>query len=311
MTTQINLDIVWAETGGISDPGDPKWAQGWQAEIPTFQHFNFLLNSLDRNSLSLMESGNWQWQEGIGFEVGASVRESGVQYHCTSAHTSSVANQPSTDALENFWVKAPLYGTGTPLKALGVAVREANVRASGTTWTGNDLTLENSSALLSLATTGGSKNWLMGNIGGELAVVDVDTTFAPDGRSIALSEPTVHRLYHEGHKPTVAEVAGAVEEAPQDGVLYSRLDGAWSKVTSTVVQAEPPPPSIGDGQGWFNLEDGKLYIDIDDGDSSQWTPANPPQVPVSNAIDVAFNNVGTPLVASTVQDALVELSLLP
>jgi len=70
------------------------------------------------------------------------------------------------------------------------------------------------------------------------------------------------------------------------------------------VVSDTAPTNTGAGTGWYNLEDGQTYIDIDDGDSTQWVPANPPQVieainlssggqVKANAISTGLNIVGT------------------
>jgi hypothetical protein len=84
-------------------------------------------------------------------------------------------------------------------------------------------------------------------------------------------------LFHEGHLPTAAEVVGSLVDAPSDGSSYGRESGNWVKVATAVVSDSPPPVSTGEGL-WFNLADGQLYIDINDGDSTQWVIANPPLV---------------------------------
>jgi len=303
MTTQLNLDIVWASTGGLTVR--PDWTQGWFSEIPSFQQFNYLLNAMDRNSLSLAESGDWQWEAAIAYEVGATVLESGVQYHCITQHTNEL---PSTDTLLNYWVKAPTYGTGTPQKNLGLSVREVNVRAAGNVWSGHDVTIENSSALTQYATLTGSDNWLMGNVGGNLVAIKTGATQVPDDRSIAIGAPNVFKLFHEGNLPTVAQIVGAVEEAPEDGKLYARVDGGWTVVTSTSVSETVPQAAVGAGAGWYNLTDGQFYIDIFDGDTSQWVLASPPIIPNYSAVDVEYDDTVSGL-GDNVQAALDTLGL--
>ena len=75
--------------------------------------------------------------------------------------------------------------------------------------------------------------------------------------------------------------------APASGQVYEFGDYTYTfdgvKWTSVVKYNSPsfkvqdtPPPKEGKGSGWYNLSDGTLYIDIDDGDSFQWVPASPP-----------------------------------
>ena len=310
MTTENNLHLVWGSDGsGLTDPGIPKWTLGWVSEIPTYQQFNYLLNVLDGNMLSLAEKGKWAWNAAINYEVGATAVELGVEYHCIAAHLNQ---QPSGDAVEAYWVKAPTFGTGAGVKSQGLALKLVNTRAA-TTWGGNDITLENANSLV--AYNSSTKNWLMGNVSGNLVAIDVDTTTQPDARNIAIGQPTTFKLFHEGNEPDVSQVVNAVEEAPLSGRTYARKGDTneWLEVTSTTVSDEPPPPVQGAGQGWFNLRDGQFYIDIDDGDatggvSAQWVPANPPSFPEL----IPYDNGTTGMSATDMQAAIDELhSLLP
>jgi len=301
MTTQVNLDLIWALTGGVTDPGDVKYNTGWVSEIPTFQNFNFVLQNHSKNLLALAEAGEFDWQTEIAYTAGTKVIRAGKIFTCRADNT---AEDPSLDTPGDFWIAGTIFGDVAPTDArkdLGVQIKNVNPRNSATTWDGSDETIHNASALIELVTTNvASKNWLLGNVSGELVVIDLDTDIIPDGRSIAVAEPTTHRLFHEGHPPVVAEVAGAVEDVANDGIIYARKDGAWVVVAGNIVADEPPPPSIGSGTGWYNLADGKYYIDINDGDSSQWVPANPPLIP-----DMVAELIGyTGELGANVQEAL-------
>ena len=62
-----------------------------------------------------------------------------------------------------------------------------------------------------------------------------------------------------------------------EGGPLSIVDNAISiDNNSTTVSATPPYPAAGTDRRWFNVSDGKTYIDINDGDSSQWVLENPP-----------------------------------
>jgi hypothetical protein len=298
MANQINLNLLWADLGGKTDPTDTKWEDGWVAEIPTYQNFNYVLHATESNLLHLAENGAFQWQTEINYEKGTFVRDGGFEWFCITANT---GNKPSDDTTNSYWTNGKIVGR-TPVTPYtqkhGLYVANVNDRTL-TTWSGNDVTLENDTTLVAFNTTGTSTdNLIFGNVGGELVVVDVGSAVVPDGRTLALSNNKVHRLYHEGHPPNQTEVAGTVPEAPTDGKLYSRKNQNWVKASSTEVQTQPPPPNSGAGGGWYNLDDGQLYLDVDDGDSSQWVPASPTIIP-SNRDPNALNDI--------VQDATPEL----
>jgi hypothetical protein len=279
MANQINLDLLWADLGGKTDPTDTKWEGGWVAEIPTYQNFNYVLHAMESNLLHLAENGAFQWQTEINYEKGTFVRDGGFEWFCITANS---GNKPSNDATNSYWTNGKIVGR-TPVTPYtqkhGLYVANVNDRTL-TTWSGNDVTLENDTTLVAFNTTStATDNLIFGNVGGELVVVDVGNAVVPDGRTLSLSNNKVHRLYHEGHPPKQTEVEGTVPEAPNDGRLYARKGSNWVKSSSTDVQTQPPPPNTGAGGGWYNLDDGQLYLDVNDGDSSQWVPASPPIIP--------------------------------
>jgi hypothetical protein len=310
MTDQSKLNLIWAETGGVTDPGDLKYETGWIAEVPTFQNFNFVLQNATLNALSLCEKGVYGWETTINYEVGSKAKggTSGKYYTSIAAHT---GQDPDLDVSNNYWVLGSSFGDGTSLQVQhGLLVKDVNVRASSTTWAGSDITLINSSALVQYNTSNGTvKNWLMGNISGELACVDVGTVGTADDRAIGLNEAGTYRLFHEGHPPTQGEVAGTFPDAPADGKIYGRRNNGWIVVTATTVSTAPPPALSGAGAGWYNLDDGQTYTDVEDGDSAQWASASPPIMPQSQSSATAFNNAISPNIDGTnAQDAIDELA---
>jgi hypothetical protein len=289
MTTQRNLNLVWASNGGTSDPSDAKYTLGWEVEIPSFQNFNFVLNNNSRNILVGAEQRHHNWENSISYVSGARVLGSdGTYYTCIEGN---IGNDPTTDEINNYWITGDFISAGvsddgvaklTPEQEHGFLLENMGLSSASDTWTTNDLTISNSSAFIGLYNkVAESDNLVLGNSRGELVVFNAGQTTSPDGRSVLPNNANVHRVYHEGNKPVIGDVTGGVEEAPNDGKYYARKNKTWLQVTSTTVSNELPPALLGSGQGWFNLADGHLYIDIEDGDSSQWVPANPPQVILS------------------------------
>jgi hypothetical protein len=298
MTNTVNLSKIWAETGDSTDPGDAKYEQGWVAEKPTFQNFNYILQATSKNLLSLAEKDIFPWQEGIAYEQGARVISPlGKVFTCKTAHTgvSPNINDPDQDSTRSYWV----YGTtfsrlADPFsnldQTLGVYLNEVSESFVGTSslWNSNDLTIKAfKRALIGLYSkssgTSPDKNLLFGNVDGNLVVIDIDDLELPDGATELVPSATnkAYKIYHEGNKPTLDDIDNSIEEAPEDGKLYARQNKAWVEITNTHVSVAPPPAVEGGGTKWYNLEDGTLYVDINDGDSSQWVTASPP-----NALDV-------------------------
>ena len=310
MTDQINLGLIWAKNGGVTAVPEVKYESGWVAEIPTYQNFNYMVQGIDQNLLHLAEYSSYVWQGNINYKVGSKVLSSdGRLMTCVQGN---IDQDPMTDSTGSYWVEGRHIGADPDVltKADGLLV-ELTPR-TGNLYNGQDQTVVNNLPLVVLETTSGTtKNWAVGNVGGEVTVSDLGTSGAPDNRDLSKGQGNTHRVFHEGHLPTASEVVGGVEEAPTNGKLYARkgltaASGEWVTVTSTSVTNEPPPPTSGAGQGWYNLADGRFYVDINDGDSSQWVPASPPMVPVSAASNVTYDDTVNDL-GSTVQEAISTL----
>mgnify|MGYP003648036906 CR=1 FL=1 len=274
MTVQNDLERVWASTGAVTDPNAANYAQGWLAEIPTFQEFNYVLRNATQNTLSLAERGVFVWQVDIAYRVGAEVDHAGITHTCIIAHTGIT---PSNDT---YWTKGTVLGTlaSNAMSSHGVLIRDVNTRAGVGSWSGNEITLQNTNAVIAFNIPS-ADNWLLHNVNGEMGVTNVTSAGTPDGRAMSYSSPNTHRLYHEGHPPTQSEVANTIPANPNNSTLYARRGTNWVAVTANVISDTPPDPVTGTGTGWYNLEDGQYYLDIDDGDSSQWVTANPPLIP--------------------------------
>tara|TARA_R110000744_G_scaffold208461_14_gene327208 strand:+ start:1160 stop:4234 length:3075 start_codon:yes stop_codon:yes gene_type:complete len=278
MTDQVNLGLVWASGGGTENPGDTKFTDGWISEIPTFQEFNFMLNALDSNTLHFAENAMFDWQADINYEPGARIYDATTAkiYTCRAAH---INQAPTGDVSFSFWVEGWLVGSDFASLVQSDGFKIELTARTGTTYDGQDVTLVNNIPMLKLSTTDTSINWAIANVAGEICVVDLGNSGSPDGRNLSKGAGNSHRVFHEGHFPDVSEVVDAVEEAPNDGGLYARINEGWTVVTSTIVSTAPPPAVVGAGQGWYNVDDGQFYLDINDGDSSQWVNANPPVIP--------------------------------
>jgi hypothetical protein len=310
MTTQSNLPLIWALNGGSIDPGDIKYQDGWIAQIPSYQNFNFVLQNNSKNILVAAEQGYYEWDAAIAYAKGATVLSSGTRYFAMSANTGI---DPSTDTSFATWT------TGTTLSSSGswgLTYRDGfklgtvNVRTSSNLWGGNDLTLQNGSPNVFFRTaSGAAKNWLLSNVSGNMVLVDCATVSQPDDRDISIGGANTYKLYHEGFKPTQTDVSGTIPDAPADGPIYGRSNTAWVKVTSTTVSTSPPPAVAGSGQGWYNLDDGTMYVDVNDGNTSQWVPASPPTLPFSDAGTNVIRYIGGESGTYTIPDGLQSIKV--
>lgn len=306
MTTQQNLEQVWALSGGVTDPGDTKYGDGWIAEIPTYQNFNFVLQTTTKNILAMAEANVYAWQADITYAVGAKTKDGTKVYYCTVTNTNE---QPTLDTLRNFWSLSPVFGNLASIDDKNKGLHLDNVDASALgTWGSQSHTITAPRPTIALNTTGATDNHLLSNISGWLCTVNVGNTQAPDDRNVAIGQSGVYKIYHEGFKPTQGDVSGTIPNNPQDGGMYARVNSSWVVVTGTIVSAAPPPPVTGAGQGWYNLVDGVHYTDVNDGDSSQWAPTSPARTVLASAIP--YDNGASGLTATTMQAAIDELAAL-
>lgn len=57
----VNLSLTWASGGDVLNPGDTKYATGWQVEIPPRQWFNYLDNRQDTAIAHINQLGVSLW----------------------------------------------------------------------------------------------------------------------------------------------------------------------------------------------------------------------------------------------------------
>ena len=67
------LSRIWAVNGARYDPGMQKYAQGWTAEIPTYEVLNFLQYRIDMALLAATQRGVPEWGSDMKYEKGALV----------------------------------------------------------------------------------------------------------------------------------------------------------------------------------------------------------------------------------------------
>ena len=104
-----NITKIWAETGASANPGDAKYAQGWVSEIPTHEHFNFLLRELSQATVWLNEQGIGDWDSETNYQAGSScVGTDSQTYH--SVVNNNKGNNPVDPSNAGYWA----YGLPGP-----------------------------------------------------------------------------------------------------------------------------------------------------------------------------------------------------
>ena len=63
-----NLSLTWASGGDVLNPGDTKYANGWQVEIPPRQWFNYLDNRQDTALAHINQHGIAVWDSATEYQ---------------------------------------------------------------------------------------------------------------------------------------------------------------------------------------------------------------------------------------------------
>lgn len=101
-----NLSLTWASGGDVLDPGNTKYATGWQVEIPPRQWFNYLDNRQDTAIAHFNQHGVAVWDAGTEYQADKSYVQgptNGTIYRCVQTH---INQNPETDVANTYWIIA-------------------------------------------------------------------------------------------------------------------------------------------------------------------------------------------------------------
>jgi hypothetical protein len=101
-----NLSLTWASGGDVLNPGDTKYATGWQVEIPPRQWFNYLDNRQDTAIAHINQHGVVVWDNTTEYQEDKSYVQgvtNGTIYRCVQTHTNQ---NPETDVSNTYWIIA-------------------------------------------------------------------------------------------------------------------------------------------------------------------------------------------------------------
>jgi len=101
-----NLSLTWASGGDVLNPGDTKYATGWQVEIPPRQWFNYLDNRQDTALAHINQHGVVVWDATTEYQEDKSYVQgttNGTIYRCVQTHTNQ---NPETDVTNTYWIIA-------------------------------------------------------------------------------------------------------------------------------------------------------------------------------------------------------------
>lgn len=102
----INLSLTWASGGDVLNPGDTKYATGWQVEIPPRQWFNYLDNRQDTALAHINQHGVVVWDATTEYQEDKSYVQgvtNGTIYRCVQTHTNQ---DPEADLTNTYWIIA-------------------------------------------------------------------------------------------------------------------------------------------------------------------------------------------------------------
>ena len=105
ITKPVNLSLTWASGGDVLNPGDTKYATGWQVEIPPRQWFNYLDNRQDTALAHINQHGIAVWdsateyQYSVGGAKSLVMGSNGTIYRALTVNT----NQDPTTTVGTHW----------------------------------------------------------------------------------------------------------------------------------------------------------------------------------------------------------------
>lgn len=106
-----NLSLTWASGGDVLNPGDTKYATGWQVEIPPRQWVNYLDNRQDTALAHINQHGVVAWDNTTEYQEDKSYVQgttNGTVYRCVQTHGGTVgtSHDPETDVGNVYWIVA-------------------------------------------------------------------------------------------------------------------------------------------------------------------------------------------------------------
>lgn len=87
--TLPDYSLVWATSGDVLKPSDSKIQNGWNAEIPPRQWFNWIDNRQDQAIAHIIQHGIAVWNSTTEYQANTSytVGSDGIIYQCLVTHT--------------------------------------------------------------------------------------------------------------------------------------------------------------------------------------------------------------------------------
>lgn len=101
-----NLSLTWASGGDVLNPGDTKYATGWQVEIPPRQWFNYLDNRQDTAIAHINQHGVAVWDNATEYQEDKSYVQGPTNGTIYRSVQTNVNQNPETDVTNTYWITA-------------------------------------------------------------------------------------------------------------------------------------------------------------------------------------------------------------
>lgn len=97
------LNLIWSNSGDILKPSDAKISQGWAAEIPPRQWFNYIDNKQDQGLAHINQHGIAVWDSVTEYQANSSYVQgsNGKIYFCINTNTNQ---NPVNDSTNTYWL---------------------------------------------------------------------------------------------------------------------------------------------------------------------------------------------------------------
>lgn len=96
MSKPERLDLIFANIGSITDPGDSDAAAGFSAgETFPYQEWNFLIEQTSWLLSNVNSYGTVEWDIATPYAQGARVTYNGIRYKCTVSNTGVIPTSPT------------------------------------------------------------------------------------------------------------------------------------------------------------------------------------------------------------------------
>lgn len=97
------LNLLWASSGDILDPGDTKYQTGWGVEVPPRQWENYIQNKQDQAIAHINQHGIAVWDADTEYQANTSYTQgatNGTIYRAKITHTNQ---NPELDTPNTYW----------------------------------------------------------------------------------------------------------------------------------------------------------------------------------------------------------------